>query len=164
MRKVTSLELEKLIDYDSVTGIFKRIKTLGPCAAGSIVGTRASNGYLSVMVNGESYLLHRLAWLITTGDWPTGQIDHVDGNRTNNAFRNLRDATGSQNQYNRKRQINNTSGFKGVSYHKKTGRYRATININKKQISLGYFKTADKAHQAYIAKAQEIAGVFSNAG
>ncbi|MCG7388320.1 HNH endonuclease [Pantoea sp. ACRSB] len=164
MSDITADELKRLFEYNPDTGVFIRRKSLGPCAAGAIVRTKALNGYLSVMVNGKGYLLHRLAWLITTGGWPIGQIDHVDGNRSNNAISNLRDASGSQNQYNKKRQGNNTSGFKGVSYHKKTRRFRASINVNGKQISLGYFDTAQRAHQAYVDKAREIAGGFANAG
>lgn len=161
---LTQDELLRELSYHPDTGIFTARRSNGRRKAGVVAGVNTSNGYLAAMVKRKNYLMHRLAWLYMTGEWPKGQIDHVDGNKSNNAFLNLREATDSQNQYNRKKQNNNTSGFKGVSWHKKTGRFRAYINSNGKHISLGYYATADEAHMAYIKKAKEIAGGFHNAG
>jgi len=84
------------------------------------------------------------------GQWPKPEIDHKDNNQSNNAFRNLREATGAQNLQNKKRaHRNNKLGVLGVRRHVK-GLYQARIRADNKERSLGYFKTADAAHEAYL--------------
>jgi len=84
-----------------------------------------------------------------TGTWPQNEIDHIDGNKSNNRFRNLRDVTRSANNQNRRRpDRGNKSGFLGVKCHRKS--FVARIRIDGKQIHLGVFSTAIDAHRAYI--------------
>jgi hypothetical protein len=118
-------------------------------------------GYLHVNIFGRPYLAHRLAWLIATGDWPV-RLDHRDGNGTNNQFSNLRLATASQNQANARRHSRNSTGFKGTS-RTPSGRYRAAIGVNGKVLNLGHFDTAEEAHAAYLAAAEEHFGAFARA-
>ena len=87
-------------------------------------------------------------------------IDHIDENKSNNNVKNLRWATSKDNQYNQGKYINNTTGFKGVAYHKTIKKYQAKIKINDKLKHLGYFKNAEEASKAYEAKAREIHGEF----
>jgi len=89
-----------------------------------------------------------------------GQTDHKDRNGLNNRRSNLRDATVSQNAMNRRRQANNSSGFKGVSFHKRIGLYQARISAHRTRTHLGYFETPQMAHAAYLAAAKEIHGEF----
>jgi hypothetical protein len=128
--------------------------------AGSVQG----EDYLVVMINNVTYQAHRVAWLIVTGAWPLGQLDHENGDRLDNRFLNLRDSTPSQNRLNAKRRRDNTSGFKGVSYNKIYGRWISYINVDRKRHWLGHFDTPEAAHAAYCAKAAELAGEFFNPG
>ena len=103
------------------------------------------------------FKIHRLvaiAFLENPDNKP--KVDHIDNNPANNNVKNLRWATSSDNSCNRGKQKNNTSGFKGVAFHKPTNKYRAQININGKKKHLGLFKTAENASQVYEAKAKEI--------
>ena len=83
------------------------------------------------------------------------QIDHIDGDGLNNRSANLRVATASQNQRNQRKKSNNTSGYKGVSFHKSISRYTARIWHDGRQLHIGSFKTAEEAAAAY-AKASEL--------
>ena len=97
------------------------------------------------------YMLHRLAWLYVAGKWPDGVIDHIDGDKGNNRFANLRDVTVSVNGQNQKRAMpHNGCGFLGVTFAKKVQRYRANINIDGRGRSLGYFDTPEEAHAVYL--------------
>ena len=87
-------------------------------------------------------------------------IDHIDNNPSNNNIKNLRWATPKDNQYNQGKPINNTSGFKGVTFHKQHNKYQALISINAKNKYLGLFETAEEASKVYEKKAKEIHGKF----
>jgi hypothetical protein len=94
------------------------------------------------------------------GEFP----DHIDGNGFNNQRSNIRRATKSQNMQNRGAQKNNTSGYKGVYFYESKNKYTATIGLNGKTIHLGYFRTAELAHEAYSKKANELHENFANTG
>ena len=83
-------------------------------------------------------------------------IDHIDNNPSNNNVKNLRWCSQKENGYNQGKHINNTTGFKGVSFHKPLNKYVARIRMNGKQTHLGLFETAEEASKAYEAKAKEI--------
>ena len=82
---------------------------------------------------------HRVLWALSHGRWPNGEIDHIDGDRLNNALPNLREATPSQNQKNKIRPKNNTSGHLGVSWYKPYGKWRVWVQVDGRQKHLGYF-------------------------
>ncbi len=88
-------------------------------------------------------------------------IDHIDHNSLNNQRSNLRVATGSQNQHNRGCNKNNTSGVKGVFFHKGAGRYRAHITHEGRQHYLGLFDTIAEAEVVVVAKREELVGEFA---
>lgn len=138
---LTQSRLKELFNYDPETGVFTR-------KSGAIAGTLRSDGYRKITVDRVQYYSHRLAWLYMTGEL-LKDIDHIDRNPSNNRFSNLRSVTKSQNQHNRIKQYNNTSGYKGVIYYKRTGKWRACIYVNNKCHSLGYFHTAEQASIAY---------------
>lgn len=104
-----------------------------------------SDGYLMIMINGKAYPAHRLAWLIVYGTMPDGFIDHINRVRTDNRISNLRLVTHSENMQNRKIQKNNKSGYRGVSWDAKYGKWRVCGSRNKKQIWLGYFDDLELA-------------------
>lgn len=147
---LTAQTLRTLFHYNPDTGIFTRLLKTWP---GSHVGERVgslTSGYVQFKVGARVRKAHRLAWLYMTGDWPLGQIDHIDGDRTNNRWSNLRDATPSANQHNRRLQINNSSGYLGVSPSQSPNKpWRAQISVHRKRINLGEFMTAEEASRAY---------------
>lgn len=114
----------------------------------------------------KSVLIHRviLSRMLERQLLPTEYVDHIDGNGLNNRRENLRLVTHSQNMQNQRMQVNNTSGYKGVSWHKVRGMWRATIRVNNKNKHLGYFKTRELAYAAYCEAAIKYHGEFANLG
>lgn len=110
--------------------------------------------------NGKFYslLMHRIILNLTDNKI---KVDHINGNGLDNRKQNLRLATTQENGYNRKVNKNNTSGYKGVVYHKRDKRYQCSIKINGKRIHLGYFKTAIEAAKAYNEAAIKYFGEFA---
>ena len=107
------------------------------------------------------FKVHRLvgkAFLENPDNKPV--IDHIDNNPSNNNVKNLRWCSQKDNLANQGKRSKNTTGFKGVAYHKPSKKYVATIMINGKNKHLGLFKTAEEASQAYEAKAEEVHGNF----
>jgi hypothetical protein len=107
------------------------------------------------------YYEHRIAFLIMTGEWPTGEIDHQKpGTRADNRWNNLRPSNHSENLSNRPQQINNLLGLKGVSSNHKGGFY-ARIQARGKTRHLGTFTTPETAHAAHAQAARELHGEFA---
>lgn len=131
--------------------------------AGKSAGYIKDDGYVSISLGGADYKAHRLAFLIENGEWPPEFIDHVNGGHSDNRGQNLRPSTNSQNQMNRGVPANNKSGFKGVSWHKRSKKWRAALRYNGRQIHLGHFDTPEEAHAAYVAAATELFGEFARA-
>lgn len=158
------LALERLkyvLDYDRESGFFRwkitKVGRMGKIIAlpGEMAGHKDRSGYWSIIIDGRSYLAHRLAWFWVKGVWPMVVIDHADGDRLNNCWANLRSANFSQNAANSKRSKTNKSGFKGV--HQAGGKWRFTI-------SSGDFATPEEAHEGYMRVATFLHGEFANAG
>lgn len=106
-----------------------------------------STGYVYVGIHKKRYAAHRLIFLFHNNFLPKF-IDHIDGNILNNCIENLREATKQQNNANSKIRHDNTSGYKGVSWCKRKQRWRAYIQSNKSNMSLGTFATAEEAARA----------------
>jgi HNH endonuclease len=162
-RGLTAARLRKLVHYDPKTGIMTNLVKRGPLAVGTILGTLESRGYLKIGLDYEEYRVHNLAWLYMTGRWPSHEVDHRDLDGQNNKWRNLRQATRAQNLANQPKRKKNTSGYKGVHFHKATGLYHARIGINCRSVSLGYYRRASDAGAAYLAAAKEAFGEFARA-
>ncbi len=109
-----------------------------------------SLGYRVIGFRNRRHYAHRLAWLIVHGAWPDGQIDHINGDRTDNRIENLRCVTHAQNQMNRHNPRPNKHGFRGLDVCAKTGRYRARLVVGKVKYNLGVHDTPEQAHQAYL--------------
>lgn len=127
---------------------------------GSKAGNKLKTGYYQVCVAQRSYYLHRVIFLLHHGYMPT-QVDHIDLDPSNNRIENLRPATQSQNNCNKQSHGRNTSGYKGVSLRRDTGRWQAVINVSKQRIHLGYFDSPESAAQAYAEAAQRYHGEFA---
>jgi hypothetical protein len=165
-QELTSELLKSVVHYDETTGIFTRLVSTTPSVKiGDECGSINSDGYVQIGVLGKKYRAHRLAWLYAHGVFPGNriEIDHINGNRTDNRIANLRAASKSQNLQNQRRYKNNTSGFKGVSFNGKHNKWVATIGHNRKCLWIGYYDTPELAHLAYASKARELFGEFARA-
>jgi hypothetical protein len=153
---VTRTRLRELLHYDDETGVFRWWKRVGEeMRPGEVAGS------VRISVDGRRYRAHQLAWFYMTGRWGRPTIDHRDGNATNNCWSNLRRATASQNNANRRRARHNTSGYKGVFSCGRSGRWRAVIRWNGRRTYLGTFDTPEAAHAAYVAAARKLFGEFA---
>lgn len=131
---------------------------------GAITGTPATTG-VQVRVEGRLWMAHRIAWKIIYGEDAPTLIDHKNGDFLDNRIDNLRLATTAQNQRNRRKNKNNKSGYKGVSFMKSAGMWRAELGGKKhKNRYLGCFPTPEAAHDAYCKAARAEWGEFFNPG
>jgi HNH endonuclease/AP2 domain len=154
--------LKELLRYDPKTGLFYWNCARPKIRVGQVAGTRKHHkGYVIIEILSQAYAAHRLAWFYMTGVWPTEHIDHVNKNKSDNRFDNLREATRAQNRANSK--TLNKHGLKGVYFHKwlKEKPYEARITSERKQRSLGCFATPEEAHEAYRKAFIELHGEFA---
>ena len=157
-------ELRNILDYDPETGIFLwKVSRQGTSGIGSVAG-RNLNGYRHIKISGIRYSAHRLAWKMTTGFDPVNEIDHINGERSDNRIANLREATRSENVRNQGKRTTNTSGHKGVSFNKPTGKWVTKIVIAGKKKHIGYFTDIHEAAASYAAAATASHGEFLNLG
>lgn len=140
--------LLSLVSYDPETGEFTRLKGTGK---GARAGTKTlgsidkSNGYRKICVAGKQRYAHRLAWFYMTKKWPKNQIDHINLDRADNRFVNLRPATNAQNNQRSKARSDSKTGVLGVIWHKKAGKYVAQIGHLGRTIYLGLYESIDAA-------------------
>jgi hypothetical protein len=155
-------ELSQCIKYDPSSGIGTWLIDPGN---GIKIGATAgvvTMGYLRIRYKGKRYPAHRIFWFLHTGHDPGElSIDHIDENKLNNKFSNLRLATHSQNIFNIKKTKRNTSGHRGVSWSKQNQKYLAYITFSKQYFHLGLHKTFEQAVKARQAKELELYGEFS---
>lgn len=155
--------LKERMEYNSSTGLFVRTKSKGGKPKGSIAGNTDQDGYVVIGLFGNNYKAHRLAWLWRYGCWPQGEIDHIDGVRSNNAISNLRDVSKSDNMKNTRRRKTNRSGITGVSFCSETNKWCARITVDGRLIQLGRFDDIAEASLARKAAEQQF-GFHGNHG
>ncbi len=122
---------------------------------GKPAGTRNKDGHVVIEIAGFKYPAHRIAWATVTGVWPIKDIDHINGDRADNRWSNLREATRQENLRNMKRRPNNKSGFKWVSWCKATNSWKAQIRMLGTNRHIGCFKTPEEAHKAACEAAKK---------
>lgn len=153
---LTQEVLKERLHYDKDTGIFtwldikKNAKNMRGKVAGSISPT---TGYYTIgftIPEGKfyNYRAHRLAWLYEHGEFPKGDLDHINHVKTDNRITNLRMATHKENMRNQSLSSRNTTGYIGVHFHKPLGKYCASVRVNYKLIHLGYFENIEDAAKA----------------
>ena len=149
---ITQTRLKKFLRYNPETGVFTWLVSLRRGRPGAEAGHKRPDGYIKIGIEKTQYYASRLAWLYVHGRWPEVETDHINGIRSDNRIENLREATRLENSQNLKFNKKNTSGFQGVSCEKKrkSKKWRAQIEVNTKQIVLGFFSTAEEAGMAYI--------------
>lgn len=169
VRLLTAEEVHMIRDhvsYDPITGIFTHAisKPKGRIVAGEVMHSYVRpSGYVQIKVCGRLYMAHRVAWLLTHNIWPEFELDHEDHDRANSILLNLRPVTQAENAKNRSLNANSTSGITGVTFCNHWKKWRATINIDGKRKTLGYFPTKDEAAIARKS-ANDNAGYHRNHG
>lgn len=143
---LTQKRLKEVLDYDAETGSFTRKINIGKrYKAGEIAGTINHHGYRVIMVDGQQYQSHRLAFLYINEEFPKNSIDHINQIKTDNRISNLRSVKHQENCKNQPIRSNNTSGVTGVCYNKKSNKWQAQIKLTDKQLNLGSFTNKDEA-------------------
>ena len=159
---LTAERLRKLLTYDPKTGLFHwKLMRKGLSEKRGTEAGGSRNTYVYICVDYKSYGAHRLAWLYMTDEWPTKIIDHINGNRSDNKWINLRQATPSQNIANSGMRTNSTSGYKGVSYHRRAKKWVAQIGYEGQNLYLGVYDTPEQAAEVRRKKATLLYGEFA---
>jgi len=152
--------MTELLYFYPETGIILRRNPSTRTGVDSIAGSVGARGYRCISVDYKIYKAHRLMWFYVYKKWPKN-TDHINGNKDDNRIVNLRECSSSQNNMNKCIQSNNTSGFKGVSFHKRIGKWYARIGVGRTRKSLGYFDTPDEAYAVYKCNLYEYHGHFA---
>lgn len=154
--EVTSERLHELLSYDPSTGSLTAKIRRGNIAAGDTLGCMRSDGYIQLGIDGAYYQAHRVIWKMMTGDWPD-EIDHVDANRANNVWKNLRDVDVQTNRENQTRaRPNSRSGLLGTAWDAARGKWIAGVMFRRKRYYVGAFDTAQEAHLAYVETKRQL--------
>ena len=152
IRELTRAEAKRLLRYNVASGVLRRRVQTSNARAGDVAGcVKNSHGYRTIRINGRRYMASRVIWRLMTGSWPPKgmQIDHIDGDKTNDAWSNLRLATPSQNNCNKGKRSDSTTGYKGVYFNCEKGGFLAQLRVGGKRDVLGPFDTAQEAARAY---------------
>ena len=157
---LTARRLRQLLDYDYETGVFRwKFDRGGKAKRGSVAGALRKNGYREIAIEGRRYRAARLAWLYVYGHWPTTKkVDHRNNVRDDDRLFNLREATDAESAQNRRRS-DSLLGLKGAYRYRK--KWMSKIRVDRRQIYLGLFNSAEEAHAAYCAAAIEHFGAFA---
>lgn len=145
--------IRSVLTFDREIGIFRWRESRSHVRGGDLAGCRQTSGYISIQIDGHRYMAHRLAWIYVSGQWSVKEIDHIDGNKANNAFSNLREATRAEN--------NRNTSSKGYTFVKKLKKFRAQIVFNRQHYELGLFEREEDARAAYVAGSRRLFGEFS---
>lgn len=157
---ITQDELKRWVRYDPTTGRFIRVASCGTRnLVGQFAGSITGTGYRLIGVGGSYYNEHRLVWLYVHGQFPAlgTEIDHINGDRSDNRIENLRVVTRRVNIANAAIRNDNACGVRGVYFEKQCRKWRARIKFNNKHIDLGFFTSIEDAKRA---RQQAVAQMF----
>lgn len=147
-------EIKSAFDYCPETGCLLW-KPRPRVVAGQPAGSLYANGYVKIRFKQSNYWAHRLVWFWHTGEWPSKEIDHLNGDRGDNRVENLRPASRPENRQNSISKQQRSGALAGAHFCTSTGRWRANITVAGKIHRLGRFDTPEEAHAAYLkAKAE----------
>lgn len=160
-QELTQARLKELLEFEPETGVFrwKVSRGFGPTRRnpGDVAGAVYGNGSHYIVVDRQSHPSHRLAFLWMTGAWPDHDVDHINGDRLDNRWINMRPASRKENMHNRGRaNKNNKSGLLGVSWSKQKSKWIAQIMADGRAHYVGLFPTPELAHAAYLKAKDEL--------
>ena len=143
-------ELKTIFAYDKRKGVLvRKVNTSSIGRLGTCGHLDRTDGYRKIYVAGIRYKMHRLIYKFFNGDFDESlHVDHINGDRSDNRIKNLRIVMCEENTRNRKLSTKNTSGYMGVSYVKKCGKWKASVGYNGKDIHLGFFDKIEDAIKA----------------
>lgn len=154
--------LRAMFAYDPDTGVVTRKTTgRGMPPVGSVVGAKCGKGYLRVSIRKRLYQLHRVVFALAYGRWPALHVDHINGNKSDNRLCNLREASNAENMRAIPPKRHNKSGVSGVTFRKKTNKWRAEIVVNYQRMGLGEFEKIESAIAARRAAEDKFYGAFA---
>jgi len=151
--------LNEIFHYEDGNLIWKK-KIAHNTIIGKIAGRTYDIGYKSIGLYGKEYMSHRLVFMFHHGYFPK-EVDHIDGNKSNNRIENLRPATHSENLKNQKIRTTNVSGHKNVGWVKREQKWRVRITVNFKDKHIGYFSDRELADLVAVEAANLHHGKFS---
>lgn len=152
---LTAQRVRELLSYNPETGLLYRLTSSGGRSAGTIAGNRSKDGRIQIYIDNKNYKAHRVIWLLVTGEWPLYDVDHKDGNPSNNAWSNLRDVPHRINLENRVKAAKG-SAIPLLGVIKNKARFGAQINVDGKRIWLGTYDTPEEAHQVYLGAKRKL--------
>lgn len=152
--------LNQLLNYEPSSGHLFWVKS-GKLAGYEVIKKRKV--YLKIHMKGSSYYLHRVAWAIHYGEWPAGEIDHINGDSCDNSISNLRVVTRKENCQNTRLQHRSVSGYCGVNWHSQSQKWRARVKVDGKEHYIGLFDDAEEAARQ-IRKLRRKLGFHENHG
>lgn len=158
-RPLGPLNQERLMQffaYNADTGVFTFKTRHGGVDIGQSAGSVCRRGYIYISIDGKKFAAHRLAWLYVYGEFPHNEVDHINRVKSDNRICNLRAVTRLENRQNITAYRNNTSGFKGVTWHKAGKKWCAQIQVSGKNRHLGLYKNIEDAKRSYIKAAAEL--------
>jgi hypothetical protein len=155
MSNIDCNQLKEILEYQPDTGLFFWKRSGKGIKKNRKAGHLSKDGYVDIRIKNCLHPAHRVAWVMMTGNWPDNFVDHINRIRSDNRFVNLREATKAENAQNTDLPSNNTSGYKGVVWHKPNKNWCAQIFINKKHIHLGSFENLQDAINARIEAEKE---------
>ena len=157
---VTKEEVKRLLKYNPITGDFTWKPAKGEKWAGKLAGNINTGGYRRIFILGKYIAAHRLAFMYMSGNIPPA-VDHIDGNKLNNSWNNLRSCTTGENNCNVGPRANSKSGIKGVSWHKASNKWIVQVGAGGKKKYIGVFKNLELAeliaHEARLKFHKEFA-------
>lgn len=159
---MTPNQVKETWDFNPETGEVRwKIHPSKKIRAGSIAGSDDGRGYWKVRFRKRNYYLHILMWVAVYGRWPTNDIDHVNGTKSDIRIINLREATRAQNVASKPVRRDSLTGRKGVTLDKRDGYYYPYVDFGGKRRSLGRFTNLDDAHAARLTEEKKLYGEFS---
>ena len=158
---VTKELLNELFEYKNGILYSKVDRYKTAIKKGNVVGSISNQGYLRTCINYKSYKLHRLIFMMFYGYMPV-EIDHVNGNKTDNRIENLREVSHSQNEWNKSKTVRNTTGIKNITFE--NGKWRVRVGANNKTINVGVFDNLELAELVAQEARNKYHGNFANHG
>ena len=155
---ITQSELKSIAHYDPQTGYFTSFVSRGNIKCGDIMGHINRIGYVEVCINRKGYRAHQLAFLYMNGVYPK-EVDHIDGNPSNNRWNNLRIASRQENMWNRGVNENSQTGVKGVHPHK--NKFKVQFRVFGKKVYLGLFDDLQEAKRHHDEFVELFQGEFA---